>query len=64
MRLVLLLTMHIQHMLALRNINMKSFKKFLENYDVYIDMPMGFRQTEEEEIDETEDEGKEGPDIS
>ena len=48
MRLVLLLTMHIQHMLALRNINMKSFKKFLENYDVYIDMPMGFRQTEEE----------------
>jgi hypothetical protein len=40
---------------------MKSFKKFIEeNYDVYIDMPMGFRQTEEEEIDETENEGKEG----
>lgn len=59
MRLVLLLTMHIQPMLAPRNINMKSFKEFLENYDVYIDMPMGFRQTEEEKIDGTEDEGKE-----
>ena len=39
---------------------MKRFKEFLENYDVYIDIPMGFRQTEEEEIDETENEGKEG----
>jgi len=38
---------------------MKSFKKFLENYDVYIDMPIGFRQTEEEEIGAAEDEDKE-----
>jgi hypothetical protein len=38
--------------------NRKSFKQFLENYDVYLDKPMGFKKPEntepaEEETDES-----------
>ena len=43
---------------------MKSFKEFLENYDVYLDKPMGFVQpeedTEEENTEEEEEETEEG----
>lgn len=37
---------------------MKRFKNFLENYDVYLDMPMGFNKEEtiESEEEETEEE--------
>ena len=35
---------------------MKSFKKFLENYDVYIDKPMGFKEPEEETPEEETEE--------
>jgi hypothetical protein len=42
---------------------MKSFKKFLENYDVYLDKPMGFKkaepEVESEEVTDTEDEKQE-----
>ena len=37
---------------------MKSFKQFLENYDFYLDKPMGFKKPEEEaevEITDAED---------
>jgi hypothetical protein len=42
---------------------MKRFIQFLENYDVYLDMPMGFNKTEakdEEETTEEEEETEEG----
>jgi hypothetical protein len=39
---------------------MKSFKEFLENYDVYLDKPMGFVQPEEENTEEEEEETEEG----
>jgi len=35
---------------------MKSFKQFLENYDVYIDKPMGFKKAEPEAEPEGETE--------
>ena len=42
---------------------MKNFKQFLENYDVYIDKPMGFKKTEPEvdelEVTDTEDTAQE-----
>ena len=31
---------------------MKSFKKFLENYDVYLDMPKDYIKPEDEEKEE------------
>ena len=34
---------------------MKSFKKFLENYDVYLDKPLGFKKPEEaDEVEVTD----------
>jgi hypothetical protein len=45
---------------------MKNFKQFLENYDVYIDKPMGFKKAEpevdSEEVTDTEDEKQEESD--
>ena len=41
---------------------MKSFKKFLENYDVYLDKPLGFKKPEEAdevEVTDTEDTAQE-----
>jgi hypothetical protein len=42
---------------------MKNFKQFLEDYDVYIDKPMGFKKAEPEvdelEVTDTEDEKQE-----
>lgn len=39
---------------------MKSFKKFLENYDVYLDKPLGFKKPEEaDEIELTNPEDTE-----
>lgn len=35
---------------------MKTFKEFLENYDVYLDKPLGFKKLETEEVEETDDE--------
>jgi hypothetical protein len=40
------------------HMNRKSFKQFLENYDVYLDKPIGFKKPEdtepaEEETDES-----------
>jgi hypothetical protein len=36
---------------------MKKFKQFLENYDVYIDKPMGFKKPDtSDEIEQTTDE--------
>ena len=43
-----------------RSLTMKSFKEFLENYDVYLDKPMGFVQPEEENTEEEEEETEEG----
>lgn len=35
---------------------MKKFKEFLENYDVYIDKPMGFKKPETtDEVEETDE---------
>ncbi len=46
---------------------MKNFKQFLENYDVYIDKPMGFKkadtsdsQEEETSEDERQEESADG----
>lgn len=33
---------------------MKKFREFLENYDVYLDKPMGFKQPEETEPEKDE----------
>ena len=45
---------------------MKNFKQFLEDYDVYIDKPMGFKKVEPEvdelEVTDTEDEKQEESD--
>ena len=45
---------------------MKTFKQFLEDYDVYIDKPMGFKKVEPEvdelEVTDTEDEKQEESD--
>jgi hypothetical protein len=45
---------------------MKKFKEFLEDYDVYIDKPMGFKKVEPEvdelEVTDTEDENQEESD--
>jgi hypothetical protein len=42
---------------------MKKFKEFLENYDVYLDKPMGFKKAEpevdSEEVTGTEDTAQE-----
>ena len=41
---------------------MKNFKQFLENYDVYLDKPMGFKKPEEadqKEVTDTEDTAQE-----
>jgi hypothetical protein len=41
---------------------MKKFKEFLENYDVYIDKPMGFKKpdtTDELEVTDAEDTAQE-----
>jgi hypothetical protein len=41
---------------------MKNFKQFLENYDFYLDKPMGFKKPEEadqEEVTDTEDTAQE-----
>jgi hypothetical protein len=42
---------------------MKNFKQFLENYDVYIDKPMGFKKAkpkvDELEVTDTEDTAQE-----
>lgn len=41
---------------------MKRFKKFLENYDVYLDKPLGFKKPEEAdevEVTDTEDTAQE-----
>ena len=39
------------------HMNRKSFKQFLENYDVYLDKPMGFKKPEDTEpADEETDE--------
>lgn len=35
---------------------MKKFKEFLENYDVYLDKPLGFKEPKTEETEETDDE--------
>ena len=35
---------------------MRKFKEFLENYDVYLDKPLGFKKPETEEVEETDDE--------
>ena len=47
----------------LRIKEMKTFKQFLEDYDVYIDKPMGFKKVEPEvdelEVNDTEDEKQE-----
>ena len=35
---------------------MRKFKEFLENYDVYLDKPMGFKKPQtEDEVEETDD---------
>lgn len=34
---------------------MRKFKEFLENYDVYLDKPMGFKKPEEAKQEETEE---------
>jgi len=34
---------------------MKKFKEFLENYDFYIDMPMGFKKPESDNPDDNEE---------
>lgn len=34
---------------------MKSFREFLENYDFYIDMPMGFKKPESDNPDDNEE---------
>jgi len=34
---------------------MKNFKQFLENYDVYLDKPLGFKKPETEETEETDE---------
>ena len=35
---------------------MKNFKEFLENYDFYLDKPLGFKKPEEaDEIEETDE---------
>ena len=35
---------------------MRKFKEFLENYDVYIDKPMGFKKPDTtDEVEETDD---------
>jgi len=36
------------------HMNRKSFKQFLENYDVYLDKPMGFKKPEDTEPTEEE----------
>lgn len=41
---------------------MKSFKQFLENYDVYLDKPLGFKKPEEAdelEVTDAEDTAQE-----
>lgn len=36
---------------------MRKFKEFLENYDVYIDKPMGFKKPDTtDEVEETDEE--------
>lgn len=35
---------------------MKNFKEFLENYDFYLDKPMGFKKPEEETPEEETEE--------
>ena len=38
------------------NTYMRKFKEFLENYDVYLDKPMGFKKSQtEDEVEETDD---------
>jgi len=45
------------------NTYMKKFKEFLEDYDVYVDKPMGFKKVEPEvdelEVTDTEDTAQE-----
>ena len=35
---------------------MKSFLNFLENYDVYLDKPLGYKKTKPQETEETDSE--------
>jgi len=49
---------HSQSQAINTHMNRKSFKQFLENYDVYLDKPIGFKKPEdtepaEEETDES-----------